>query len=247
MSDHAEVSARPDAAEGSAPALRVRPPRPLPRPRRIVVGVLAVTVVVIGLIVVLQARASDGDQVPGADWRDLPVPRSARVDDFERSGALGEVAGFGTWQVGSSSLLVDGGQLRSTGDEVTATVDAGTTEVLVQAQVVQASSGTGLVLSATADGTKGLELVTTEGDEGWDLRWQRGAAAPQVIQSFPAPHLAVTVQVIRQDDKVKVAFDDLAYEVDVPPESAAGTYVGVTSAHPGNAFDLFGYLPLDAG
>ena len=175
------------------------------------------------------------------------MPRSARVDDFERSGALGEVAGFGAWQVGSSSLVVGDGKLTSTGDQVTATVDSGAADVLVQAQVVQASSGTGLVLSATPDGREGLWLVTTEGSTGWDLRWQRGAAAPQVIQSFPAPHLAVSVQVIRQGDKVRVAFDDLAYEVDVPSDSAAGTYVGLTSAHPGNAFELFGYLPLDAG
>ncbi len=245
MSDHAEVSARPDAVK--APALRVRPPRPLPRRKRIVLGVVAAAVVVVGAVLVIQARASDGGEVPGGAWRVLPVPRSAIVDDFDRGGPLGEVPGFGTWQVGSASLVVEDGQLRSTGDQVTATVDAGTSDVLVQAQVVQASSGTGLVLSASSDGTKGLWLVTTGGATGWDLRWQRGAAAPQILQSFPAPHRATSVRVVRRGDVVKVAFDDLAYEVDVPSDSAAGTFVGLTSAHPGNAFDLFGYLPLDAG
>ena len=247
MSAHAEVSARPGTGGGGPEPLRVRPPSPLSPRRRAVIAAVIGVLAVVGLVLVLQARSADGDEVPGAAWRALPVPRAAMVDDFERSGPLGEVEGFGAWQSASSSLQVDDGLLRSTGDQATATVDAGSSDVLVHAQVVQVSSDAGLVLSATADGQQGLWLVTTEGDEGWDLRWQRSGAAPQVIQSFPGPHLDVSVQVTRRGDWVKVVFDDLVYEVDVPAESAAGTFVGITSAHPGNALDLFGYLPLDAG
>lgn len=246
MSAQVEVSAGPDAG-AAGPALRVRPPTPLPPARRRVLLIVVVAIAAVGLLLVLEARSADGNVVPGGDWRELPVPRAASVDRFDVDGPLGEVEGFGSWQVGSGSLVATDGLLRSTGDQVTATVDAGSTDVLVHAQVVQLSSDAGFVLSATGDGRTGLWLVTTEGSEGWDLRWQRGGAAPQVIQSFPAPHLDVSVQIVRQDDRVRVAFDDLAYEVDVPPESAAGTYVGITSAHPGNALDLFGYLPLDAG
>jgi len=248
MSAHAETQARSDARTGAPGPLRVRPPSPLPPGRRKALLVAAVAVSVVGLLLVLQARGSDGDVIAGSAWRALPVPRAAKVDTFDRSGPLGQVDRFGAWQVSSGSLQADDdGILRSTGGQVIATVDAGATDVLVQAQVVQASSDTGLVLSATGDGKRGLRLVTTEGDGGWDLRWQRGAAAPQVIQSFPAPHLGVSVQAVRRGDRVRVSFDDLVYEVDVPAGSAAGTYVGITSAHPGNAFDLFGYLPLDPG
>ena len=244
MSAHAEVSARPDAGERAPETLRVRPPSPLPPRRRAAIAIAVVAVTVLGLALLGQARSADGGEVPGTQWRALPVPRAAKVDAFEGTGPLGEVEGFGAWQVGSGSLQTDGGTLRSTGDQVVATVDAGSRDVLVQAQV---SSDAGLVLSATGDGSKGLWLVSTDGEEGWDLRWQRGTAAPQVIESFPAPHLGVSVQVVRRGDRVRVAFDDAVYEVDVPPASAAGTFVGITSAQPGNALDLFGYLPLDAG
>ncbi|MGN6694588.1 MAG: hypothetical protein ACTHN0_10465 [Aquihabitans sp.] len=247
MSAEAEVRPRAAAGHPVTGPLRVRPPSPLPPQRRKAIAVVAVLLVVIGLVLVLRARSTDGSEIPGSAWRALPVPRAARVDAFDGTGPLGSVDGFGTWQVGSGSLQVGDGLLRSTGDQVTATVDAGSSDVLVQAQLVQASSGAGLVLSATGDGAKGLWLVTTAGDDGWDLRWQRGAAAPQVVQSFPAPHRDVSVQAVRRGNRVKVSFDDLVYEVDVPADSAAGTYVGITSAHPGNAFDLFGYLPLDPG
>jgi hypothetical protein len=247
MSAEAEVRPRPAPQHRSSGPLRVRAPSPLPPQRRNAIAVIAVLLVAVGLVLVLRARSADGSEIPGSAWRAMPVPRAAKVDAFDGTGPLGSVDGFGTWQAGRGSLQVADGLLRSTGDQVTATVDAGSSDVLVQAQLVQASSGAGVVLSASADGAKGLWLVTTAGDDGWDLRWQRGAAAPQIIQSFPAPHRDVTVQAVRRGDRVKVSFDDLVYEVEVPAASAAGTSVGITSAHPGNAFDLFGYLPLDPG
>lgn len=247
MSAEAEVRPRPEAVGGATGPLRVRPPSPLPPRRRAAIAVAAALVVIVGSVLVLQARSSDGRAIPGAAWRALPVPRSAVVDPFDRPGPLGTVDGFGTWQVGSSSLQASDGLLRSTGDQVTATVDAGSSDVLVHAQVVQATGGSGLVVSASGDGSEGLWLVAKDGGEGWDLRWQRGTASAQVVQSLPAPHRDVSVQVVRRGDQVKVSFDDLVYAVDVPAESAAGTFVGITSAQPGNAFDLFGYLPLDPG
>ena len=247
MSAQAQVSA-PAGDEDRAPeGLRVRPPSPLPPRRRAVIAGVVVALVLVGAVLVLRARSSDGDQLPGGAWRGIPVPRAAHVDAFDQAGPLGAVDGFGSWQTGSGSLQVADGRLRSTGAEAVATVDAGSSDVLVHAQVVQFEADAGLVLSASADGSEGLRLVATGGDEGWELRWYRGTEGPQVIEAFPAPHAGVSVQATRQDDRVRVAFDDLAYEVGVPPESAGGTFVGVAAAAPGNELDLFGYLPIDAG
>ncbi len=247
MSAHAEVTARRGAGERGAEPLRVRPPSPLPPRRQAAVAVVAAAVALVGLVLVLDARAEDGGRARWSEGGELPVPRSATVDRFDRTEPLGPTEGFGAWQASNPSLQVDDGVLRSTGGPVTATVDAGSSDVLVHAQVAQVGRGAGLVLSASPDGQSGLWLVAAGGGDGWDLRWQRGVAAPQVIQSFPGPHFEVSVQVTRRGDRVRVLLDGLAYEVGVPPESAAGTFVGLTSAHPGNVVDLFGYLPLDAG
>ena len=207
---------------------------------------VAALVLVVGAVLVLQARSDDGNEVPGAAWQELPVPRSARVDGFDRTGGLGELDGFGAWQTGSSSLQAGGGILRSSDGEAIATVDAGTADVLVHAQVVRVAIGGGLLLSSTADGSAGLVLRST-GDGQWALVWRRSGPAPQTLQAFTAPTADVSVQVTRRGDEVRVAFDDQVSTVDVPSESAMGTFVGIVSDGPGNELDLFGYLPLAAG
>lgn len=246
MSAQAEVappSDGPDAPEGS---LRVRPPSPLPPRRRAVIGVVAALIVVVGAVLVLQARSDDSDAVPGAAWRKLPVPRSARVDAFEADGALGPVPDFGTWETAAGSFVAADGLLRSGDDFATATVDAGTADVLVHAQVVRVTPGSGLLISSSAVGVPGLWLRAT-GSGAWALVWERSGPAPQVIRAFAAPTADVSVQVIRRGDEIRVAFDDQITVVDVPAETAGGTFVGLVAEGPGNEFDLFGYLPLAAG
>jgi hypothetical protein len=243
MSDPAEVAGGVATADRASEAVRFRPPSPLPPRRRAVIVVVVVALALVGGALVLHARSADGDLVPAAAWRSLPVPRAARIDPFDRRGALGEVDGFGRWQT-SGSLEVDGITLRSPGGGGVATVDARSADVLVHAQVMRMGTGSGLVLSAAAPGVPGLLLQAT-GPDRWELSWQRSGVGPEVIQSFEAPTEYVPVQVVRRGDRLKVTFDDQAYDVDVPGETG-GTFVGVAVAGPGTELDLFGYLPLDA-
>lgn len=246
MSAQAEVappSTRPDGAGG---ALRVRPPRPLPPARRAAIGIVVALLVVVGSVLVVQARSEDGDAVPGAAWRTLPVPRAALVDGFEQAGPLGDVDGFGSWETGTSSFVVGTGILRSGEGGGVATVDAGSSDALVHAQVVHAVPGGGLLLSSTPDGASGL-VLRVAGSDRWELVWTRSGPAPQVLGSYDEPTDGVSVQAYRRGDAVKVAFDDRAYDATVPEGAAAGTFVGVTASGPGNELELFGYLPLDPG
>jgi hypothetical protein len=204
-----------------------------------VVGVL----VLVGAALVVEARAADGDRVPEAAWRALPVPRSARVDTFERSGALGPLDGFGRWQV-TGSLAAGDGLLRSASGEGIATVDARSDDVLVHAQVVHMGGGGGLLVSSASIGVPALLLRAT-GPDAWELSWQRSGVAPEVLETFGAPTASVSVQLIRRGDHLKVAFDDEQYDVEVPVEMTGGTSVGIVTG-PGTELDLFGYLPLDA-
>jgi hypothetical protein len=210
-----------------------------------VIGAVAAVLVILGAVLVLQARSEDGDVVPGAAWSELPVPRAARVDDFPKSGPLGAVDGFGTWETGTGGLQVSGGVLRSSDGGGTATVDAGSTDVLVHAQFVRVAVGSGLLVSSTADGSAGL-VLRSAGPGTWELVWQRSGPPPQTLQAFAAPTADVSVQVIRRGSEVTVAFDEQIVAVDVPPETAMGTFVGVTTNGPGTEIDLFGYLPLAA-
>ncbi|MCU1372492.1 MAG: hypothetical protein JWO77_3686 [Ilumatobacteraceae bacterium] len=245
MSAQTEVAPSPDGSDGAGGPLRVRPPSPLTTQRRIVVGVLAVLVLVIGVVLVLRARSADGGEVPGAAWRKLPVPRAAEVDDFGRDGTLDAPPGFGGWRSDGAPFVASGGVLRSGDGFATATVDAGTPDVLVHVRVVQAAPGGGVLVSSSAVGVPALALRAT-GPDRWDLVWERSGPPPQVLQTFAAPTAGASVQIIRRGDQVKVAFDDRIYVVDVPAETAGGTFVGLTSDGPGNEIDLFGYLPLAA-
>ncbi|WP_421118386.1 hypothetical protein ACE2AJ_13400 [Aquihabitans daechungensis] len=242
----AEVSARPEAGERAPGTLRVRRPSPLPPRRRAVIAVVVAVLAVVGAVLVLQARSSDGDEVPQADWRALPVPRSAQVDPFDQTGPLGEVDGFGRWQTEGALHEASAGVLRSGDGAGVATIDVGSPDVLVHAQVVRMTPGSGLLVSSAAIGVPGLLLRAT-GPEGWELVWQRSGPAPEVLQTYTAPTGAVSVQVIRRGDRIKVAFDGQGYDVDAPPGSSELTHVGISSGGPGNELELFGYLPLDAG
>jgi hypothetical protein len=219
----------------------------LPPRVRIVLAAVTALVVIIGAVLVAQARSADGDVIPGAAWRGDAVPRSAKVDEFARAGAPGTVDGFGSWNVATGSFVVADGRLHGAGSgPAVATVDAGSADVLVHAQVVAFGGGSGLLLSATPDGRSGLALSAV-GSTSWELSWRRGDDGSEVLETFTAPTSGVAVQIDRLDDRVKVAFDTKAFDVDVPPASAAGTSVGVVSAGPGTDVDLFGYLRLDAG
>lgn len=241
----AEVSARPQASTPDRGPLRVRPPSPLPPRRRAAIATAVVVLVVVAMILVRQARSADGPGIPDAAWRALPVPRAAEVDAFDRPGSLGEVDGFGTWRVEGGAIEAAGGIARSGGGSAIATVDAGSADVLVHAQVVRMGAGSGLLVSSSAIGVPALVLRAT-GPAGWELRWERSGPAPQVLQTFDAPTEAVSVQLVRRGDRLRVAFDEQVSEVEVPA-AATGTFVGVQAEGPGTELDLFGYLRLDPG
>jgi hypothetical protein len=242
----AEVSARPDAGATEPGPLRVRPPSPLPPRRRAAIAAVVVALVVVGMVLVQQARSADGPTIPGAAWRSLPVPRAAEVDAFDRPGALGDVEGFGAWRVEGGAIDVTGGIARSGDGAAVATVDAGSADVLVHAQVVRMGPGSGLLLSSSAIGVPALALRAT-GPSAWELVWERSGPAPEVLQAFAEPTEGVSVQLIRRGDRIKVLFDDAGYDVDAPAGASGGTFVGVSAAGPGTELDLFGYLPLDPG
>jgi hypothetical protein len=250
MSAQAEVAPPPgDPSEAGTAGtaggvLRVKPPSPLPPRRRAVLAIVVVALVVAGSVLVLEARSHDGDEVPGATWRTLPVPRAARVDPFDGTGGLGAVDGFGTWQTGAGTPRRIEGVLGAEATAV-ATVDTGSPDVLVQAQFLRAARGSGLVLSSTADASAGL-VLRAAGEGRWELVWQRSGSGPQVLASFDAPTADVSARVVRQGDQLTVAFDDQTSEVDAPAGSAAGTSAGVVVGA-GTEIDLFGYLPLDPG
>lgn len=252
MSAHPEVSAAPAPADGTAATevdgslgpLRVRPPSPLPARTRVVVAAVAVALVVLGGVAVTRARSADGNEVPGGSWRRDPVPRSAEVDAFDEAGALGVVDGFGSWNLVAGSFTVAGGMVRSGPTPAVATVDAGSPDVLVHAQVVAATEGSGVLVSVTPDGRSGLSLHVV-GSDRWELSWQRGGDEPEVLGTFTAPTSDVAVQIHRRGDGVEVAFDSQATDVDVPAASAAGTSVGIVATGPGTELELFGYLRLN--
>ncbi len=246
MSVPAEVSARPEVPERAAGVVRVRPPSPLPPRRRAVIAVITVLLAVLGGVLVAQARSADGGAVPQLAWRDLPVPRAARIDAFDQAGPLADLDGFGRWQTGNSALQASDGALRSGDGEAIATIDASSSEVLVHAQIARMAPGGGLVLSASPDGASALILRVT-GIGGWELAWRRPVAPPQVFGTFAAPTEDISVQVVHRGGRVKVAIGDQVFDIDVSSVAAPGTFVGIASKGPGNELELFGYLPLDAG
>lgn len=241
----ADGAHRPSSPDGP---LHVRPPAPLPSGVRLLVAsvVLVAMAVVVGSLV--GAWRDDRGTYDGAAWRGQPQPpRSATIDRFDGSGPLGAAPGFGRWSDPGGDWERRAGSATFASDGVgVATVDAGSVDVVVYGQFMRAAAGTGLVASAPAGGVGGLWLVVADDASGWDLVLQ-GTEGAEVLESFDAPTQHVVVQLIHQGGRAKVSFDETVFDVAVPDDAAAGTWVGLVGADRGNQLDLFGYLPLPAG
>ena len=247
MSGEAEVSPSPASDGGEAAPLRVRPPRPVSSGLRAALAVAAVVLVVIGAVLVVQARSADDAAVVDDGRSGPPMPRAAKVDSFDEGRSLGEVDGFGTWDA-DPGIVVRGGVVTSeVVDDAVATVDAGSRDVLVHARVARATPGGGILLSATANAEQGLVLFVDQGGDGWQLVVPDGEGGGDVLGTYDAPTSDVVVEVRRQGDDVHVTLGTKGYDAKVPAGSAEGTRVGVAFTLPGTEFDRFGYLPLPAG
>ena len=244
MSAQPEVSA-PTTPEGGP--LRVRSPRPLSRNLRIALGVVAAVVVVAGAVLVHDARTADGGEIPGSGWSGPPVPRAARIDPFDDEGPLGEVDGFGTWRADRGTVVGHGVVTSKGVDDAVATVDAGSTDVLVHARVVQATPGGAIFVSASADGNEGLVLMVGQSGSDWELVKPGPGGSVNLLGTYDAPTSNIVVQVVRRGERVHVTLGTKGYDAKVPAGAADGTHVGIGFTLPGTEFDLFGYLPLPAG
>ncbi len=243
MPDRTAAAAGPVRASGSA--LRVRPPHPLAPSARLVLAAMGLVVLLVGALLLRSAVHEDAAAgIVGQELDALLPPAGATVDAFAGSGPLAPTDPVpwtvveGAWTRGSG--LVASGR----GVTNVALVDTGHRHAVLDAKVVSATPGSGLVV-ADAPGDR-VELLVNEVGTGWQVVRTRGGAR-QLLQLVPGPTADVVVQVVRRPDLLTVAFDGEVREVVLAGGPITGTSSGLVADGAGTRFDRFAYLPLDPG
>lgn len=242
------MSERPGGARPRPrPAVRphVRRPRPLPTATRLTLAVVAVLALAAGALALRSAgaedRAAGRDDLAELD-RPLP-PREAPIDPFDGAGPLaGARAGALPWTVLEGGWTVADGVAEPQGTSPSvAVVDAGSPSVVIDAQVVRAAAGSGLLV-AEGPGDR-VVLVVDDAGRGWHVVRTR-AGVRSVVRQLQAPTADVVVQVVRRGADLQVTFDRTTSTVALPDAPPTGTGVGLVGRGR-TSFARFAYLPLD--
>lgn len=235
------------AGPAAAPtgALRVRPPHPLAPSARLVLVGMGLVVVLVGALLLRSAVADDvAHGIVGQDLDALLPPAGSEVDPFAGSGPLGPTDPL-AWTVTEGSWVRDGGTAASgSAGASVALVDTGHRHAVLDAKVVAATPGSGLVV-VDGPGDR-VELVVDRAGTGWQVVRTRGGTR-QLLQLVPGPTADVVVQVVRRPDLLTVAFDGEVREVAVAGGPLTGTSSGLVATGAGTRVDRFAYLPLDPG
>ena len=250
MSPRVEVSspARPES-ESTTP-LRVRPPRPWPQPHKTGLLVGVVVLVLVGALLVHQAQGADSGGVPGQQWwHGLQPPRSAILDGFDQAGPLGVGDAVDLSKTEPGWTRSDGQAQSGTSGLQVATVPTPSSDVLVYAQVINASPGSGVVIGEPGSATGGLasvSLVAREDGSGWQIMRTAGGAST-VLAELTGPVTNTAIELVHRGDTVTATVGNQEHTANLPATDAIQPVAGVVARSSGTTIDLFGYLPLGNG